>query len=232
MAHMMFLTETEWEKARAAFEISDADGSGSIDIWELRDTLHRLGQDPTLEEVVEMVAAVDKEEKGVIDFEGFVQLLGSQKVLLGKTKERDDSETLDAFVALGGNEDKTGVVKKEKLRDYIDMFGLPILVDKLIGEMIPDGTGHVDYEQFKAMMLPEPIEVVQNETNGSVSPDSALNRSKSTPLLRLPSAAYLMPGQTAQGDDLSRSAKLSYQGNGDERLKVWESVSARKQQKH
>jgi hypothetical protein len=51
-----FLSESERDRAKAAFEKSDADGSGAIDIWELRDTLRELGQEPTLEEVVEMVA--------------------------------------------------------------------------------------------------------------------------------------------------------------------------------
>jgi hypothetical protein len=84
----------------------------------------------------------------VIDFDGFCQLLGGQKVVLGKTKE-DDSDTLDAFVALGGKEDKTGHVRLARIRWFVDCFGLPIDPGELLREMNTDHSGLVDYEQVR-----------------------------------------------------------------------------------
>jgi hypothetical protein len=49
----------------------------------------------------------------VIDFTDFIQLVGDQKVVL--RSRDDDSDTLDAFVALGGSEDKSGHVRRELL---------------------------------------------------------------------------------------------------------------------
>ena len=45
------LTQADIDKCREAFERFDKDGSGSIDAWELKETLKAMGQNPTEEEV-------------------------------------------------------------------------------------------------------------------------------------------------------------------------------------
>eukprot|EP00163_Fabomonas_tropica_P027253 TRINITY_DN5194_c0_g1_i1.p1 TRINITY_DN5194_c0_g1~~TRINITY_DN5194_c0_g1_i1.p1 ORF type:complete len:165 (-),score=48.47 TRINITY_DN5194_c0_g1_i1:151-645(-) len=150
------LSQDEMDKARAAFEQYDADGSGGIDIWELRDALKSLGQEPTEEELIQIISEVDDDEKGVIEFPAFLKLVANQKVV-HKSRE-DDSDTLDAFVALGGKYDKMGHVDTDKLRKYIEGFGLTIDPRELVREMNTDMSGLIDYEQFKAMMLGEEVE--------------------------------------------------------------------------
>jgi hypothetical protein len=104
-----------------------------------------------VEELVGIIAEIDNDENGVIDFEDFIQLVGERKVVFKYNK--DDSNTIDAFVALGGNEDKTGHVHADRLRRFIDAFGLPINSEDLVRDMCADTSGLVDYEQFKIMML-------------------------------------------------------------------------------
>ncbi len=94
-----YLSEVERDEARIAFDRSDKATSGLISISELRETLRLLRQEPTIEEVVELIAGVDEEGRGEIDFDGFCKLLGGQKLFQRKPRE-DDSDTLDAFVAL------------------------------------------------------------------------------------------------------------------------------------
>ena len=61
-------------------------------------------------------------------------------------------EVIDAFIALGGNADKTGNVQADKLRGIIKEFGLTIDIDRLIREVDTDHSGLIDYQEFAVMM--------------------------------------------------------------------------------
>eukprot|EP00163_Fabomonas_tropica_P015000 TRINITY_DN2732_c0_g1_i2.p1 TRINITY_DN2732_c0_g1~~TRINITY_DN2732_c0_g1_i2.p1 ORF type:complete len:141 (+),score=22.87 TRINITY_DN2732_c0_g1_i2:80-502(+) len=113
--------------------------------------LIEMGQEPTEEELIEMVAEADEDESGYIEFDEFVKLIANQKVV--KTHREDDKDTLDAFVAMGGQRDKSGQISEKRLREVITNFGLTTDVDVLISDMDTDFSGILDYEQFKAMML-------------------------------------------------------------------------------
>ena len=55
------MTEEEIEACRLAFEKFDADGSGTIEANELKVTLQSMGQNPTDEEIFEMLSSVDED---------------------------------------------------------------------------------------------------------------------------------------------------------------------------
>jgi len=59
---------------------------------------------------------------------------------------------VDAFIALGGNADKTGEISTDKLRSIVKDFGLTIDIEKLIRETDTDHSGFIDYNEFKVMM--------------------------------------------------------------------------------
>jgi len=149
-ARTMFLSNEEIEACRKAFANFDKDQSGAIDMWELRATLQSMGQEPSDEELFDMIAEVDSDGSGEIDFAEFLKVIGSQKT---KQAGRDDeSDTVDAFIALGGNADKTGEISTEKLRQIVKDFGLTIDIERLIRETDLDHSGQVDYEEFAKMM--------------------------------------------------------------------------------
>ena len=58
------MTEEEIEACRLAFEKFDADGSGTIEANELKVTLQSMGQNPTDEEIFEMLSSVDEDGSG------------------------------------------------------------------------------------------------------------------------------------------------------------------------
>lgn len=64
----------------------------------------------------------------------------------------DESDTIDAFVALGGGADRSGEISTEKLRKIIKDFGLTIDIDSLIREADTDKSGFIDYDEFRTMM--------------------------------------------------------------------------------
>jgi calmodulin len=63
-----------------------------------------------------------------LDFEEFVQLIENQKAKSEKYEAGD--EMVEAFVACGGNRDRTGNIRREALTRIIkDEFGLEIDLD-------------------------------------------------------------------------------------------------------
>ncbi|NXW32069.1 CETN1 protein, partial [Phaetusa simplex] len=69
------LTEEQKQEIREAFDLFDTDGSGSIDIKELKVAMRALGFEPKKEEIKKMIADIDKEGSGTIDFEDFLAMM-------------------------------------------------------------------------------------------------------------------------------------------------------------
>ena len=69
------LTEAQLDEFREAFNSFDKDGGGSIDAKELKDLMASVGQNPTDEELKEMIAIADADGTGDIDFAEFVTLM-------------------------------------------------------------------------------------------------------------------------------------------------------------
>lgn len=60
---------------------------------------------------------------------------------------------MDAFVACGGNADKSGCVSRETLIRIIKHdFGLTIDIEELIDTLDTDGSGEVSYDEFKELL--------------------------------------------------------------------------------
>ena len=75
-------------------------GSGTIDANELKATLQALGQNPSEEELFLMISQVDEDNSGEIEFAEFLKCIENQKAK--SENASDESETVAAFVALGG----------------------------------------------------------------------------------------------------------------------------------
>ncbi|KAF0702976.1 hypothetical protein AaE_015611 [Aphanomyces astaci] len=70
----MVLAQDEIDACREAFLAFDKDShmmrivtrSGTIDVWELRQVLEAMGQQPTEEELFQMISEVDEDMSGAI----------------------------------------------------------------------------------------------------------------------------------------------------------------------
>ena len=76
-----------------------------------------MGQDPSDEEIFQMIADVDDDGSNEIDFGEFCKVIQIQKA--ASAGQSDETDTIDAFIALGGNADKSGQVSADKLRGII-----------------------------------------------------------------------------------------------------------------
>jgi Ca2+-binding EF-hand superfamily protein len=93
------------------------------------------------------VAQVDDDGSGSIEFPEFLKVIEAQKE--ASAAQNDESDLIDAFVAMGGLTDKSGHVEAERLRRTIKAFELTVDIDRLIEETDTDGSGEIDYDEFK-----------------------------------------------------------------------------------
>ena len=68
------IPEDQMEEFKQAFALFDKDGNGHVDADELGQVLASLGQIPTEEEIKRMIAEVDGDMNGTIEFAEFLQI--------------------------------------------------------------------------------------------------------------------------------------------------------------
>ena len=65
----------------------------------------------------------------------------------------DESDLLDAFVAMGGQADGDGAINAEKLINTIKVeFEMTIDIEALIKEIDEDGSGQIEFDEFTALL--------------------------------------------------------------------------------
>uniref|UniRef100_A0A8C6WB12 Centrin 4 n=1 Tax=Nannospalax galili TaxID=1026970 RepID=A0A8C6WB12_NANGA len=82
------LNEAQKQEIKGAFDVFDVDGSGTIDVKELKITMRALGFDPKTDEVKQLISEMDKEGTGNICFEDFFAIM-SVKVEMFDEADRD-----------------------------------------------------------------------------------------------------------------------------------------------
>ncbi|KAL8616816.1 Centrin-1 [Nucella lapillus] len=142
------LTEEQKQEIREAFDLFDADGSGTIDAKELKVAMRALGFEPKKEEIKKMIAEIDKEGTGTIDFNDFLTIM-TQKMSEKDAKE----EILKAFRLF--DDDETGKISFRNLKRVAKELG-ENLTDEELQEMIDeadrDGDGEINQEEFLRIM--------------------------------------------------------------------------------
>ncbi|GFH20166.1 dynein 18 kDa light chain, flagellar outer arm, partial [Haematococcus lacustris] len=125
------LSAQEIELCHRTFMMIDKNASGCICADQLKLALAILGQQPTEEELFVMIAQIKKAMSA---------------------RPGSDQETIDAFVALGGNADTSGHISTSRLLSVVQEFELTLNVDKLLAELDADNSGQIGYELFKQLL--------------------------------------------------------------------------------
>lgn len=134
---------------RDAFEMFDKDKDGTITVRELANVMRSLNQDPSEQELQDMIAEVDVDGNGRIDFEEFVSLMNR------RSKETDiEEEVINAFRVF--DKDGNGLISSNELRQVMTSLGDRLTdeeADEMIREADVDGDGYINYEEFVRMMM-------------------------------------------------------------------------------
>ncbi|XP_041929853.1 centrin-1 isoform X1 [Alosa pseudoharengus] len=157
------LTEEQRQEIREAFELFDTEGSGHIDVKELKVAMRALGFEPKKEEIKKMITEVDKEGTGKISFNDFLSVM-TQKMAEKDSKE----EILKAFRLF--DDDETGKISFRNLKRVAKELGENLTDEELqvhnvnglvemchsnlemIDEADRDGDGEVNQQEFFRIM--------------------------------------------------------------------------------
>lgn len=143
------LTEDQITEFQEAFCLFDKDGDGCITIEELATVIRSLGQNPSSEELHDMISEVDVDGNGTIEFAEFLNLMAR------KMKETDAEEELkEAFKVF--DKDQNGYISASELRHVMINLGEKLTdeeVEQMIREADMDGDGQVNYEEFVRIMM-------------------------------------------------------------------------------
>lgn len=138
------------EEWYAAFGIFDKNGDGKISIGELLRIMRDLMQDPTERELKEMIAEVDDNNTGTIEFPEFC----TQMKRKYKDPDQVKDELIQAFKVF--DKDQNNFISAEELSNVMKTIGEP-LSPKEVQEMMDsadvDGDGKINYEEFAAIMM-------------------------------------------------------------------------------
>lgn len=142
------LTEEQIAEFKEAFALFDKDGDGGITSVELGQVMRKLGNTASDEEIKNMIAQVDIDGNGTIDFSEFLVMMAKQ--VKGTSH---DQELRDAFNYF--DKDGNGTISREELKQVMAMLDENLTDDELaamIKEADVDGDGEVNFEEFKGMM--------------------------------------------------------------------------------
>ena len=141
------IPEDQMEEFKQAFALFDKDGNGHVDADELGQVLASLGQIPTEEEIKRMIAEVDGDMNGTIEFTEFLQMMKSKM-----SKKENEEEIQEAFNAFDVN--KNGIINAKTLLKAFKSMNEEFTDDEIKVMINVVGiNGEVNFNQFKNMML-------------------------------------------------------------------------------
>ena len=142
------LTEDEVEEIREAFNLFDTDGAGAIDPKELKAAMQSLNFEQKNPTIFQMIAELEKEHSGPIDFETFLDGITSK---LGDKESRPGVQKIFNLFDV----DKKGTVSFKDLKRVSKELG-ETMSDEEIREMIEradsNGDGEISFDDFYLIM--------------------------------------------------------------------------------
>ena len=111
------ITKEVEEKCWNAFNSVDKEGNGSVNSSDVKTVLELMDVKMDEDDVYRMITDIDPENTGVIGYQDFKPRICTMEI--NKLKGSDDSELLDAYVAMGGDADGGGCVDAKVLIDTI-----------------------------------------------------------------------------------------------------------------
>ncbi|XP_056136530.1 uncharacterized protein cetn4 [Lampris incognitus] len=142
------LTEEQKQEIREAFDLFDTECTGTLDVKELKVAMRALGFEPKKEEIKKMIADVDTEGSGKINFSEFLCMMTQ------KMSEKDfTEEALKAFRLF--DDDCTGKISFKNLKRVAKELGESMTdteLQDMINEADRDGDGEINEQEFMRIM--------------------------------------------------------------------------------
>ncbi|KAJ3297435.1 hypothetical protein HK104_000514 [Borealophlyctis nickersoniae] len=145
-------TDEEQEYFHEAFNVFDRDKSGAIDVEELTQVMIGLGIPVSQPEVRSMIARVDLDNTGCVEFDEFLKMMGMIRTQ-GRQMFGTEEELKEAFRLMDGDDD--GYISSSDLMGVFDELGERSGEDEaeeMIRMVDLAGQGKVSFDDFVKMM--------------------------------------------------------------------------------
>ena len=144
-----YITDEQRKDLQDIFDQFDKDKDGKISAKELENAMVSMGQNPTEDEIIEMMREVDLNQDGLIDFDEFMILM---------TKSSPDTQTEEEVINAFRVFDKegNGLIASSELKHIMMTIGDKMTeeeADEMVNEADIDEDGMINYEEFVRMMM-------------------------------------------------------------------------------
>ena len=144
-----YITDEQRKELQDVFDQFDKDKDGKISAKELENAMQSMGQNPTVDEVQEMMREVDLNQDGKIDFDEFMYLMTKSS-----TDTQTEDEVINAFRVF--DKEGNGLISSAELKHIMMTIGDKMTeeeADEMVNEADIDEDGMINYEEFVRMMM-------------------------------------------------------------------------------
>lgn len=134
-------SDSEIQKEMNLFSSLDKDKNGYITLKELKEGMKDCAD---VDEVIEILNAIDIDRNGAINYTEFIAATLSQKLFADEFKLK---EIFNAF-----DKDKNGFIDVDDLKEIMEKER-PEVLKEVISEIDPNGDSRISFEEFKEMMF-------------------------------------------------------------------------------
>ena len=144
-----YITDEQRKELQDIFDQFDKDKDGKISGKELANAMESMGQNPTDEEINEMMREVDLNRDGKIDFDEFMAIMTKNS-----PETQTEEEVINAFRVF--DKDGKGLISSAELKHIMMTIGDKMTeeeADEMVNEADIDEDGMINYEEFVRMMM-------------------------------------------------------------------------------
>ena len=144
-----YISEEQRKELQDVFDQFDKDKDGKISGLELGNAMVSMGQNPTEEEINEMMREVDLNQDGKIDFDEFMILMTRRS-----PDTQTEEEVINAFRVF--DKEGNGLIASSELKHIMMTIGDKMTeeeADEMVNEADIDEDGMINYEEFVRMMM-------------------------------------------------------------------------------
>ena len=140
--------ESDVGQCQRIFKEYDIHKQGFINYYDLKAALEKCGIKFYYSQCFHKMLSELKHQDGKINFFDFTKM-----VVNHRKNEEGKEDMLDAFVAMGGEENGDGNIDADKLISIIKHdFGMSIDIETLIKEIDADESGEIEFDEFQSLL--------------------------------------------------------------------------------
>ena len=146
-------SKNKLKEIREIFDFFDKNKSGAIATKEIGDLYRALGLTPTNAEIDDIIAEVDLDLSGTIEFNEFVQIFEKYKI-----QPLSEDQLINAFKLF--DKDKNGLLSTDELIRIMKLAGEKMTredADLIMKEFDLDRNGSINYNEFARMVISDEL---------------------------------------------------------------------------